>query len=81
MHELALARSLVDQILEVVERERLEHVSRVVLELGTAAGVDADALRLGFEIAARQTPVEGADLEIDPLAGGRDLNVKVVEAT
>src|SRR6476661_4198966 len=43
MHELALARTIVDQILKVLEHERLGHVSRVVLELGTAAGVEADA--------------------------------------
>ena len=67
MHELALARTLVDEILQVVERERLRQVSRVVLELGTAAGVEADALSLGFEVAARSSPVEGAALEIEPL--------------
>lgn len=81
MHELALARSLVDQILEVVECERLGRVSRVVVELGTAAGVDADALRLGFEVATRRTPVEGAALDIDDVPDGGDLRVKVVEAS
>jgi Zn finger protein HypA/HybF involved in hydrogenase expression len=59
MHELALARTIVNQILQVVEREDLRHVSRVVLELGTGAGVEVDALSLGFEVAARSTPVEG----------------------
>jgi hydrogenase nickel incorporation protein HypA/HybF len=80
MHELALARTLVDQILEVVDGERLGQVSRVVLEMGTAAGVDADALRLGFEIAARHSAVEGAALEIDSLPDGTDLRVKRLEA-
>jgi hydrogenase nickel incorporation protein HypA/HybF len=79
VHELALARSLVDRILEVVERERLEHVSRVVLELGTAAGIEADALRLGFEVVTQRTPVEGAALEIDSVPHGRDLQVTVIE--
>jgi hydrogenase nickel incorporation protein HypA/HybF len=79
MHELALARDLVDQVLQVVERERFERVSRVVLELGTAAGVDADALSLGFEIAARGSPLEGARLEIDPLQDGQALRVKLIE--
>ena len=80
MHELALAKTLVDQILQVVEREQLGHVSRVVLELGTAAGVEADSLSLGFEVAARSSPVEGAALEIEPLVGGRDVRVKLLEA-
>jgi hydrogenase nickel incorporation protein HypA/HybF len=81
MHELALARTIVDQILEVVEREQLGHVSHVVLELGTAAGIEADALALGFEIAARSTPVEGAALEIQPVTGGRDVRVHLLEAS
>jgi len=81
MHELALARTIVDQILQVVEREQLGHVSRVVLELGTAAGVEADALSLGFEVAARSSPVEGAALEIERVADGRDLRVKLLEAS
>jgi len=80
MHELALARGIVDQILEVVERERLGRVSRVVLELGTAAGVDAGALSLGFEVAAQRSAVEGAALEIDCVPDGQDLRVKILEA-
>jgi hypothetical protein len=39
-----------------------------------------EALRFGFEIAARGGPVEGATLEIEPLAGGRDVRVKLLEA-
>jgi hydrogenase nickel incorporation protein HypA/HybF len=81
MHELALARTLVDEILQVVERERLRRVSRVVLELGTAAGVEVDALSLGFEVAARSSPVEGAALEIEPVPEGRDLRLKLLEAS
>ena len=81
MHELALAKSLVNQILAAVERERLERVSRVVLELGTAAGVESDALRLGFEVAAQHTAIEGAALEIDTVPGGRDLQVKAIEGS
>jgi Hydrogenase/urease nickel incorporation, metallochaperone, hypA len=79
VHELALARSLVDQILEVVQRERLRRVSRVVLELGTAAGIDADALRFGFEVATQRTTVQGAALEIAAVPDGRDLQVKVID--
>jgi Zn finger protein HypA/HybF involved in hydrogenase expression len=80
MHELALARTIVDQILEVVRREQLGQVSRVVLELGDAAGVEPDALRLGFEVAAQHCPVEGARLEIEPVAGARDVHVKLLES-
>ena len=81
MHELALARTLVEEILQVVERERLEHVSRVVVELGTAAGVEPDALSLGFEVAARSTRAEGATLEIEPVSDGREVSVKLLEAS
>jgi Zn finger protein HypA/HybF involved in hydrogenase expression len=80
MHELALARTIVDQILEVVEREQLGRLSRVVLELGTAAGIEPDALSLGFEVAARHSPVEGAALEIEPVTNGRDVHIRLLEA-
>jgi len=80
VHELGLARSLVEQILEVVHRERWGRVSRVVLELGTAAGVDAEALSFGFEVAGQHSAVEGAALEIESLPDGHDLRVKLLEA-
>jgi hydrogenase nickel incorporation protein HypA/HybF len=80
MHELALAKTLVDQILEVAVRERMERVSRVVLELGTAAGVDEDALSFGFQVAARGSVVEDAALEIDRVSAGHTVRVKLLES-
>jgi hydrogenase nickel incorporation protein HypA/HybF len=81
VHELALAREIVDQILEACESEHLGRVSRVVLELGTDAGVDADALSFGFQIAARRSVADGAALEIDRVPNGRDLRVKILEGS
>jgi hydrogenase nickel incorporation protein HypA/HybF len=79
VHELALARSIVDQINAVVTSERLERVSRVVLELGTAAGVEVDALRFGFEVAVRSTALEAAVLEIESAPNGHAVRVKALD--
>jgi Zn finger protein HypA/HybF involved in hydrogenase expression len=51
------------------------------LELGTAAGVEPEALSLGFDVAARSSPLEGAALEIERVADGRDLRVKMLEGS
>jgi len=40
------------------------HVERVNLRVGKLAAVVADSLRFCFEIAAKETPLEGAELDI-----------------
>ena len=39
------------------------------LEIGASAGVEIEALRFGFEVAARDSVAEGSDLAIDERAG------------
>ena len=63
MHELSIAMSIVDLALEE-ERERCVSVDAVHLELGPLSGVVADALQFSWEVACRDTPLEGARLLI-----------------
>ena len=79
MHELALARDIVDQVNAVIARERLEGVTRVVLELGTEAGVEVDALRFGFQVAVRDTLLQSAVLEIERVANSHEVRVKAID--
>jgi hydrogenase nickel incorporation protein HypA/HybF len=71
VHELALSQSIVDAVLLRAQQEGMHSVTRVVLELGTAAGVERAALSFCFDAVTRATAAEGADLEIEtvPLRG------------
>jgi len=64
MHELALSQSIVDLVLERARAERLRTVTRVVVAVGTAAGVDAEVLRFCWDVVAEETVARGAELVI-----------------
>ena len=61
MHELAIAESVVDI---AVRHARGRRVTRVELEVGHLRQVVPAALDFAFELVARGTPVEGAELEM-----------------
>ena len=64
MHELALSQSIVDLVLERAAAERLRTVTRVVVEVGAAAGVDPESLRFCFEAVTEETAARGAELVV-----------------
>jgi len=61
MHELALAESIVDAVMERVGDAR---VVTVRLRVGRLAAVLPDSLRFCFDVCAQGTPLEGAALTI-----------------
>jgi hydrogenase nickel incorporation protein HypA/HybF len=65
MHELALTQSIVDLVVERARAERLRTVTRVAVEVGTAAGVDPEALRFCFDVVVEETMARGAELVIE----------------
>ncbi len=65
MHELSIAESLIEQVETAVRADGAARVTAVRLRIGALAGVDADALRFGFDVATVGTLLEGAALEID----------------
>ena len=66
MHELAIAESVIEQ---VVARFGETPVAIVCLEIGELSGVVPDAIRFCFDLATEGTPVAGATLEIVEVAG------------
>ncbi|HUN40454.1 MAG TPA: hydrogenase maturation nickel metallochaperone HypA [Acetobacteraceae bacterium] len=68
MHELALSQSVVDLVAEHAAREGLRKVTRVILEIGTAAAVEPQALCFCFDLVAADTVVHGAELAIETVA-------------
>jgi len=68
MHELVLSQSVVDLVAEHAAREGLRKVTRIVLEIGAAAAVEPQALRFCFDLVARATVAQGAELAIESVA-------------
>jgi hydrogenase nickel incorporation protein HypA/HybF len=65
MHELSIALSLVDGVLEEVKRQGDFHVEAVHLKLGVFSGVDKSALEFSYGVACEGTPLEGSRLIIE----------------
>jgi hydrogenase nickel incorporation protein HypA/HybF len=66
VHELAIAESVVSSVLEHTGGQP---VSVVRLRVGRLSGVVPDALAFCFELAAINTPLEGAVLEMEDQHG------------
>ncbi len=69
MHELSLCAGIVDVLREQASAHDYARVKTVRLEVGELAGVEVEALRFGFDVAARGTLADGATLEIVPVPG------------
>ncbi|MGZ5367428.1 hydrogenase maturation nickel metallochaperone HypA/HybF [Aeromicrobium sp.] len=66
MHELSIAESVVETVLD---RTGGRHVTVVRLRVGKLSGVVTDSLQFCFELATAGTPLEGAELWIEEPAG------------
>lgn len=69
MHELSLAESVMQIIQESATTQHFRRVTRITLEVGELAAVEADALRFCFDAVSNGTIAEGAALHITPISG------------
>lgn len=69
MHEMALCLGMIDLIREQQAGHGFTRVRRVVVEIGALGHVDPHALEFAFEAGARESPAEGARLEILEVPG------------
>ena len=66
MHELSLAQSLVEQILDLVKEHGAQQVNRVVVTLGPFSGVVRDSFEFGFNALKQDhDSVRGAELVLE----------------
>lgn len=84
MHELSITRNIVAI---VSERACGAKVTHVTLEIGQLSAVIPDAIRFCFDVVAKGTPLEGAQLEIIEVPGhgrccdcGRDVELRQLVA-
>lgn len=66
MHELSIAQALADLVAAHVEPTESLRVRKLHVSLGALCSVDADALRTSFELVARETFLETAELVLVP---------------
>ncbi len=69
MHEVALCHSLVDLIRDQKRERGFDRVRRVIVEVGVLGHVDPHALEFAFEVESRDSPAEGAALDIREIQG------------
>jgi len=69
MHELAILEGMIQGIQEEAQARGFSRVLQVRLEVGRLSGAEVAALRFGFDVAAQDTVVEGAELEIIEIPG------------
>jgi hydrogenase nickel incorporation protein HypA/HybF len=69
MHELSIAQAIADVALRHAAGRR---VTKVEVKVGHLRQVVPDALAFAFELVTQETPLEGAELELEAVeAGGR----------
>ncbi|WP_324663410.1 hydrogenase maturation nickel metallochaperone HypA/HybF [Haloarcula sediminis] len=68
MHELSVARALLDRAGEVAAEHDAERVDAVTVELGAATHVNPDQLRLCLETVAEATVAADATVDIETVA-------------
>jgi len=78
MHELSIALSIVEIASEEAVRQAAAKVEAVHLRLGKLSGVAKEALLFSWDLACRETPVEGARLAIEEVPGS-ELMVAALE--
>ena len=67
MHELSIAQSLLDIVLEQSEIHGVEQVKVIKLQIGELAAVVPESLSFCFELLSKDTLADGAALEIETL--------------
>ncbi|MFP5211962.1 MAG: hydrogenase maturation nickel metallochaperone HypA [Acidobacteriota bacterium] len=65
MHELSIAQSLLEIVMEESERHKLTKVNTIKLQIGEFASVVPESLTFCFEMVSQNTIAAGSVLEIE----------------
>jgi hydrogenase nickel incorporation protein HypA/HybF len=69
MHEMSLCEGVLQVMQDQAKSVGFNRVKTVWLEIGDLAGVDAEAMRFGFDVVVQGSVADGAALEIINLPG------------
>ena len=68
MHEMGIALQIIEIATDSIPKKlKASKVARVNLKLGKLAAVVAESLRFCFEVASKETALEGAELAIEEI--------------
>lgn len=67
MHELSLAKDIVEIIYQNVPAAEINRVNFVVVRVGQFSGVVTDSLKFSYQAITNQTGLENSQLEIDEI--------------
>lgn len=67
MHELSIAESIVEAVLQEKRRRGFQHVRKVGLRVGALSGVMVEALEFSFQAIVHGTELDGAELCVEYL--------------
>ena len=79
MHELGITQSIVEIALRTAEGQQAKKIHSVTLEVGSLAGVVAEALQFCYEACSKESLLEGSRLiieEVQAQARCRDCAVE-----
>ncbi len=84
MHELGIARAILDAVRSEAEKRPGVHVTKVGVRIGALSGVEPEALSFGFSVLVQGTDLEPLALVIEPVPRRQrcpacDLTFEVVE--
>jgi hydrogenase nickel incorporation protein HypA/HybF len=71
MHEMSITLSMIDIVTEEMEKRGVERLERLRIRVGELTAVEPQSLLFCFEVCTKDTPLEGAQLDIEevPLTG------------
>jgi len=64
MHELSIAQSILDIIMEEMRKHNVERIASVRLKIGEMSAVVPESLTFCWSIVTKDTPAEGSRLDI-----------------
>ena len=64
MHELSIATSLIDALLEIAKKQSSNKVVAVQLRVGKLRLISVDQLRFSYEVLSKGTVLEGSQLTV-----------------
>lgn len=75
MHELSVARNIIETVEQNVPADERKSVKAVVLKAGEFSGVVTDSLKFSWEAIVHGTPLQGSELIIEPVPFRLKCNV------
>lgn len=67
MHELSIAQSIVDILLDLMKAHHLSEIQRVRLRIGALRAIDRQSLGVSFDVLTAESPLHGVRLEIEEI--------------